>query len=98
MAYIDEVLEAVRKQNAEQPEFIQTVEEVLGSLRPVIAQNEELYRREALLERLVCPERCILFRVPWVDDQGNIKVNTATVCSLTLPLVLIRVACVSILP
>jgi len=76
MAYIDEVLESVRKQNAEQPEFIQTVEEVLGSLRPVIAQNEELYRREALLERLVCPERCILFRVPWVDDQGNIKVNT----------------------
>ena len=76
MAYIDEVLEAVRKQNAEQPEFIQTVEEVLGSLRPVIAQNEELYRREALLERMVCPERCILFRVPWVDDQGNMKVNT----------------------
>ena len=76
MAYIDEVLEAVRKQNAEQPEFIQTVEEVLGSLRPVIAQNEELYRHEALLERMVCPERCILFRVPWVDDQGNMKVNT----------------------
>ena len=76
MAYIDEVLDAVRKQNAEQPEFIQTVEEVLGSLRPVIAQNEALYRREALLERMVCPERCILFRVPWVDDQGNMKVNT----------------------
>ena len=76
MAYIDEVLESVRKQNPEQPEFIQTVEEVLGSLRPVIAQNEELYRREALLERMVCPERCILFRVPWVDDQGNMKVNT----------------------
>ena len=76
MAYIDEVLESVRKQNSEQPEFIQTVEEVLGSLRPVIAQNEELYRREALLERMVCPERCILFRVPWVDDQGNMKVNT----------------------
>ena len=76
MAYVDEVLEAVRKQNAEQPEFIQTVEEVLGSLRPVIAQNEEVYRREALLERMVSPERCILFRVPWVDDQGNMKVNT----------------------
>ena len=76
MAYIDEVLALVRQQNPEQPEFIQTVEEVLGSLRPVIAQNEEVYRREALLERLVCPERCILFRVPWVDDQGNIKVNT----------------------
>ena len=76
MAYVDEVLAAVRQQNPEQPEFIQTVEEVLGSLRPVIAQNEEVYRREALLERLVCPERCILFRVPWVDDQGNIKVNT----------------------
>ena len=76
MAYVDEVLEAVRKQNAEQPEFIQTVEEVLGSLRPVIAQNEEVYRREALLERLVCPERCILFRVPWVDDQGAMRVNT----------------------
>ena len=64
MAYIDEVLEAVRKQNAEQPEFIQTVEEVLGSLRPVIAQNEELYRREALLERLTTPERSVLSVFP----------------------------------
>jgi len=76
MNYIDEVLESVKQQNPNEPEFLQTVEEVLGSLRPVIEANEEVYRREALLERLVCPERCILFRVPWVDDQGAVHVNT----------------------
>ena len=77
MSYVDETLERVKKQNAEQPEFIQAVTEVLESLRAVIEANEESYRRNALLERLTTPERCILFRVPWVDDKGQVQVNNA---------------------
>ena len=75
MSYVDEVLEKVKKQNANEPEFIQAVDEVLNSLRPVIDANEELYRREAVLERIVEPERIIMFRVPWVDDKGQVQVN-----------------------
>ncbi len=75
MSYVDEVLEKVKKQNANEPEFIQAVDEVLNSLRPVIDANEELYRREAVLERLVEPERIVMFRVPWVDDKGQVQVN-----------------------
>ena len=76
MSYVDEVLELVQKKNASEPEFLQAVEEVLNSLRPVIEKNEEKYRRESLLERLVEPERQIKFRVPWVDDKGQVQVNT----------------------
>ena len=76
MSYVDEVLELVQKKNASEPEFLQAVDEVLNSLRPVIEQNEEKFRREALLERLVEPERQIKFRVPWVDDKGQVQVNT----------------------
>ncbi len=75
MDYIDETLSRVTEQNPAQPEFHQAVREVLESLRPVIARNEAAYRREALLERLTTPERCILFRVPWVDDAGQVRVN-----------------------
>ena len=70
MSYVDEVLERVKKQNASEPEFLQAVQEVLDSLRPVIEANEEKYRKEALLERLCEPDRQIKFRVPWVDDKG----------------------------
>lgn len=76
MSYVDEVLALVEKKNPHQPEFLQAVHEVLESLRVVIEANEELYRREALLERLIEPDRQIIFRVPWVDDQGNVRVNT----------------------
>jgi len=76
MSYIDEVKAKVVAQNPGQPEFHQAVEEVLESLRPVIDKNEERYRREALLERMLIPERVIMFRVPWVDDNGNAQVNT----------------------
>ncbi|MBR4990515.1 MAG: NADP-specific glutamate dehydrogenase [Oscillospiraceae bacterium] len=76
MSYVDETLALVAKQNANEPEFIQAVTEVLESLRPVIDQNEAAYRREALLERLVSPERAVMFRVPWVDDNGQARVNT----------------------
>ena len=75
MSYINEVLEKVIAQNPNQPEFHQAVAEVLESLAPVIEKNEEKYRKEALLERLTMPERIIQFRVPWVDDQGNVQVN-----------------------
>ena len=75
MSYVDETLALVAKQNANEPEFIQAVTEVLESLRPVIDQNETAYRREALLERLVSPERAVMFRVPWVDDNGQAHVN-----------------------
>ena len=75
MNYVDELLSRVRTQNPHEPEFHQAVEEVLESLRPVIERNEEAYRRSALLERLTTPERTILFRVPWVDDGGQVRVN-----------------------
>ena len=76
MSYVDEVLAKVKEKNASEPEFLQAVEEVLDSLRPVIAANEDLYKKQALLERLCEPERQIKFRVPWVDDNGQVQVNT----------------------
>ena len=75
MGYIDEVFQVVHDQNIAQKEFLQAVEEVLDALRPVIEANEDFYRREALLERVVNPERIVIFRVPWVDDQGNAHIN-----------------------
>ena len=75
MSYVDEIIERVKKQNPEQSEFHQTVEEVLESLRPIIEANEAEYRRDALLERITTPERQVMFRVPWVDDNGQVQVN-----------------------
>lgn len=75
MSYVDEVIELVEKKNPGELEFHQAVKEVLESLKPVVEANEEKYRKEALLERLVEPERVIMFRVPWVDDNGNVQVN-----------------------
>jgi len=75
MSYVDEVYSYVVEKNPAQPEFHQAVKEVLESLRVVIEANEEEYRKSALLERLVTPERQILFRVPWVDDNGQAHVN-----------------------
>lgn len=75
MSYIDEIYERVVNQNPGETEFHQAVKEVLDSLRLVIDANEEKYRKMALLERLVEPERIISFRVPWVDDNGQVQVN-----------------------
>ena len=75
MSYVDEVIEQVVKKNPAEPEFHQAVKEVLESLRVVIEANEEKFRKDALLERLVEPERQIKFRVPWVDDKGQVRVN-----------------------
>jgi len=74
--YVDNVLEAVKKRNAGQPEFLQAVEEVLGSLKPVVAKHPE-FEDAGILERIVEPERQIIFRVPWIDDKGKVKVNRA---------------------
>ena len=76
MSYVDEVIERVIKENPNEPEFHQAVKEVLDSLRPVVETHEQAFRRDALLERLVNPERQIKFRVPWIDDNGQVHVNT----------------------
>lgn len=75
MSYVDEVLAYVNKKDYNEKEFLQAVNEVLNSLRPVIDANEEKYRRVALLERLIEPERILRFRVPWIDDNGQVHVN-----------------------
>lgn len=75
MSYVDEVYEKVVAKNPGETEFHQAVKEVLDSLKLVIEANEEKYRKEAILERLVEPERIISFRVPWVDDKGQVQVN-----------------------
>ena len=74
MSYIDNVLSGVIARNPAQPEFIQAVDEVLNSLRPVIDANPK-YQDLNLIERIVEPERQIIFRVPWVDDNGKVQVN-----------------------
>ena len=72
--YLNELMERVVKRNANEPEFHQTVKEVLESIEPVIEARPE-YVKSGVLERMVEPERIIKFRVPWVDDQGNVQVN-----------------------
>ena len=74
MSYSDEIIEKVKAKNPNEPEFIQAVTEVMNSLRLVV-DNDPTYQNEALLERIVEPERIIMFRVPWVDDEGKVQVN-----------------------
>ena len=75
MSYVDEVLASVREKNTDQPDSIQAVTEVLESIRPVVDASEKKYRDAALLERLVEPDRVIMFRVPWTDDAGKVHVQ-----------------------
>ena len=70
MKYLDRVKTELAERYKNEPEFLQAVSEVLESIRPVVEANEEKYEREALLERIVEPERIISFRVPWVDDHS----------------------------
>ena len=77
--YINRVLASVRKKNASEPEFVQTVEEVLKSIEPVVERHPE-YEKNGLLERLVEPERMFSFRVAWVDDNGKVQVNKGYRC------------------
>ena len=74
MSYVSEVLEELKRKNPAQDEFVQAAREVLESLESVI-ESDPVYRKNAILERLVEPDRQIMFRVPWIDDQGNVRVN-----------------------
>ena len=74
MKYVERVLENLKKQNPNEPEFHQAATEILTTLAPVVEQHPE-YEAAGLLERLVEPERVIMFRVPWVDDGGKVRVN-----------------------
>ena len=76
MSYVTQVLQTLERSCAGQPEFLQAAREVLLSLEPVVEKQEPLYRQQALLERLTTPERTVIFRVPWVDDRGQVQVNT----------------------
>lgn len=73
-AYVKRVWESVQAKNAHEPEFLQAVQEVLESLEPVVEKMPEL-EKNAVLERIVEPERVVMFRVPWVDDSGKVQVN-----------------------
>ena len=73
-AYLQEVFAGLKQRNADQPEFLQAVEEVLESLEPVVEARPEL-QKAGIIERIVEPERIIMFRVSWVDDQGKVQVN-----------------------
>jgi glutamate dehydrogenase (NADP+) len=75
MSYVERVIEQVATKYAREPEFVQTVTEVFESIAPVVEQHPE-YEANALLERMAEPERQITFRVTWVDDKGNVNVNT----------------------
>lgn len=75
MSYVDEIYNRVVEQNPGEPEFHQAVKEVLDSLKLVIDVNEEKYRKAGVLERFTEPERIVSFKVPWVDDKGNVQVN-----------------------
>ena len=72
--YVDSVLKNLKAKNANEPEFIQAAEEVLLTLDPVLKANPQ-YEQNAILERIVEPERVVIFRVPWVDDTGKVRVN-----------------------
>lgn len=74
MSYVSEQLEKLKAKNANEPEFIQAATEVLESLEPVFEQNPQ-YEQAGILERITEPERVIMFRVPWVDDNGKVQVN-----------------------
>ncbi|MGC8829638.1 MAG: NADP-specific glutamate dehydrogenase [Verrucomicrobiia bacterium] len=74
MSYVKEVLEVVRKRNPNEPEFLQAVTEVLESIEPVVERHKK-YREGRILERIVEPERVVIFRVPWQDDKGNFQIN-----------------------
>src|SRR5688572_4151209 len=72
--YVESLVAQVKDRNPAEPEFHQAVEEVLASLAPVI-ERRPAYRKARILERMVEPERTVMFRVPWVDDAGEVHVN-----------------------
>ncbi|NHH89335.1 NADP-specific glutamate dehydrogenase [Pseudoalteromonas sp. MB47] len=74
MEYIEQVLKSVKSSNPNETEFYQAVEEVLSSINQYLEINNK-YQKNSIVERLVEPERQVIFRVPWLDDLGNVQVN-----------------------
>ena len=74
MSFVDDIMANVKAKNAAEPEFHQAVEEVVESLELVLERRPE-YRKAKIVERVIEPERVIMFRVPWADDNGDIHVN-----------------------
>ena len=74
MSYVDNIISIIERRDAGQPEFLQAAKEVLDSLR-IIVDKDNSYEKAGLLERLIEPERAIVFRVPWIDDSGKVQVN-----------------------
>jgi len=72
--YVGKLMEAVKAKDPAQPEFHQAVHEVADSVQ-IVYEKHPIYRQTKILERIIEPERVILFRVPWVDDQGQVQVN-----------------------
>ena len=93
-AYLASVLENVKTKHGNEPEFVQTVEEVLSSLEPVIEKHPE-YEKVDLLGRMVEPERMFTFRVVWCDDNGQWHTNRGWRCSSTALSAPTRAACAS---
>ena len=75
MSYVDEVYEGLKAKHPHEPEFLEAAKRILESLDPIVSKNEDVYRKNALLERFVEPERIVTFRVPWTDDKGVNHVN-----------------------
>ena len=73
--YLKKVLEQIGQRNSTEPEYLQAIHEVLTTIEPVIEANEIDYEKLAILERMTEPERVIMFRVPWVNDKGEVIVN-----------------------
>ena len=92
MSYSEKIIAELEKRYADQPEFIQAAREVLTTIQPALDAHPE-YERVSLLERLVEPERIIMFRVPWVDDAGKVQVNRGIVLSSIQQLDRIRAGC-----
>ena len=97
MALIQEILETVSRRNPNEPEFLQAVTEVLESIEPVI-QRHKKYRDGKILERIVEPERMMVFRVPWQDDKGQFQVNRGFRIQMNSAIGPTKAACVSIPP
>ena len=96
MSVISEVLDKIKQQDPNQLEFHQAAQEVLESLEPTVKKHPEFVKAK-IYERIVEPERVIMFRVPWVDDKGEVQVNRGFAFSSIMPSVLLRVAFASIL-
>ncbi len=95
MSYVDNVIEQVKEKNPNEPEFIQAVTEVLTSLKPVIESNPA-YEKAGLLERIVEPERVVMFRVPGWTTRATCTSTAATACSSTAASGPTRAACACI--